>query len=125
VKNRVAILLALALFAARLPILAHHGNAEFDLTQSLTLKATITEFVWSNPHSVIYFDVRNDHGNVTRWSCETVQPALLHRNGWTRDSLKPGDEVRLTLHPAKNGQPVGYLQKVILANGDELKLGQL
>lgn len=124
-KTKFALALSFALLSACLPILAHHGNAEFDLNQSLNLKGTITEFVWSNPHSVVYFDVHDDKGKVTHWSCETVQPALLHRNGWTRDSLKPGDEVTLVLHPAKNGQPVGYLQKVILANGDELKLGNL
>jgi uncharacterized protein DUF6152 len=115
----------LAVFLAVVSTYAHHGNAEFDLTQSVSLKATIADFVWSNPHSVLFFDVRGDNGKVTRWSCETVQPALLHRAGWTKDSLKAGDQVTVVLHPAKNGKPVGYLQKVILANGDELKLGQL
>lgn len=122
--KRAAILI-FTLCVAGFSTLAHHGNAEFDLTQSVNLKATIADFVWSNPHSVIFFDVRSGNGKVTRWSCETVQPALLHRAGWTRDSLKPGDQVTLVLHPAKNGKPVGYLEKVILANGDELKLGAL
>ena len=125
VTRKPAAIVVLALSMAGISTLAHHGNAEFDQTQSVSLKATIADFVWSNPHSVIFFDVRGENGKVTRWSCETVQPALLHRAGWTRDSLKPGDQVTLVLHPAKNGKPVGNLEKVILANGDELKLGAL
>jgi hypothetical protein len=122
---KIAIVACIILLAIGLPAFAHHGNAEFDLTQSLTLKATITDFVWSNPHSEIFFDVKDTDGKLTRWSCEAVQPALLHRAGWTKDSLKPGDQVTIVLHPAKNGKPIGYLQKVVLANGDELRLGSL
>ncbi len=119
-----AIAVVLGLMPAR-PALAHHGNAQFDLHETVALKATIAEFAWGNPHSVIYFDAKNDKGQPIRWSCETVQPALLHRAGWTRESLKPGDEVTVVVHPAKNGKPVGYLIKVVLANGDELKMGDL
>lgn len=122
---KIAIVTCVIVFAIGLPAFAHHGNAEFDLTQSLTLKATIADFVWSNPHSEIFFDVKEGDGKLTRWSCEAVQPALLHRAGWTKDSLKPGDQVTIVLHPAKNGKPIGYLQKVVLANGDELRLGSL
>jgi hypothetical protein len=104
---------------------AHHGNASFDTEHVVSLKATITNFVWTNPHSQIYFDVKNAKGQVTHWSCETAQPALLHRAGWTRDSLKPGDQVTIVAHIAKNGSPVVYLQKVILADGEELKMGGL
>lgn len=123
IKLGSAIGLALLLYG--ISTTAHLGNAEFDLTQSVSLKATIADFIWSNPHSVIFFDVRSAGGKATRWSCETAQPALLHRAGWTKDSLKPGDQVTLVVHPAKNGKPVGYLERVILANGDELKLGAL
>jgi hypothetical protein len=124
-KRKVAIIVSFTLLALGFPTLAHHGNAEFDLTQSLNLKATITDFIWSNPHSEIFFDVKDADGKVTRWGCEAVQPALLRRAGWTKDSLKPGDQVTIVLHPAKNGKPVGYLQKVVLANGDELRMGSL
>lgn len=105
--------------------LAHHGNASFDTEHSVTLKATITSFVWTNPHSQIYFDVKDEKGRVTHWSCEAAQPALLHRAGWTRNSLKPGDHVTIVAHVAKSGAPVAYLQKIILADGEELKLGAL
>lgn len=106
-------------------VVAHHGNAEFEMDQSVTLQATISEFVWGNPHSIIYFDAKNEKGQVLRWSCEAAQPALLHRSGWTRNSLKPGDQVTIVAHPAKSGQPVGYLIKVVLADGEELKMGGL
>jgi len=123
-KIKAAIVLAFALFSICPSIFAHHGNAAFDLTRFVTLKATITEFVWSNPHSQIYFDVTNDKGQVIHWTCETVQPALLHRAGWTRESLKPGDQVTIVAHPAKSGEPIAYLSggKIILANGNELKM---
>ena len=91
----------------------------------MSLKGTITNFVWTNPHSQIYFDVKDEKGHVAHWSCETSQPALLHRSGWTRHSLKPGDQVTILAHVAKSGAPVGWLQKVILADGEELKTGGL
>jgi Family of unknown function (DUF6152) len=104
------------------PVFAHHGNAAFELDKVETLQATITQFAWGNPHSIIFFDAKNDKGEVQHWSCESVQPALLHRAGWTRESLKPGDKVTIQLHPGKSGNPVGYLVKVILADGQELSM---
>lgn len=102
------------------PLFAHHGNAEFEMDKNVSLQATITQFLWGNPHGIIYFDAKDDTGEVRHWTCETAQPALLHRSGWTRDSLKPGDKVTITLHPGKNGKPVGFYVKVVLANGQEL-----
>ena len=106
------------------PALAHHGNAAYDLANPITLKGTVTEFVWSNPHVQIYFDVKDDKGKVVHWASETVSPGLLARAGWTKTELKPGDEITITLGPAKNGAPIGYALKIVLANGKELQLGQ-
>jgi hypothetical protein len=117
--------LVLSFFLICAAAYAHHGNASFDNDHSMTLKGIITSFVWTNPHSQIYFDVKDDKGKVTHWSCEAAQPALLHRAGWTRNSLKPGDQVTIVAHVAKSGAPVAYLQKIILADGEELKLGAL
>lgn len=124
-KTKLSLFVSLCLFMSCSRVAAHHGNAEFEMDQTVTLQATITEFVWSNPHSVIYFDAKNEKGQLLRWSCEAAQPALLHRAGWTRNSLKPGDHVTVVAHPAKSGQPVGYLIKVVLADGEELKMGNL
>jgi hypothetical protein len=102
---------------------AHHGNAAFAMDQSVTLHGTVTDFLWANPHVVIYFDAKNDKGETLHWSCEASAPPKLHREGWTRESLKPGDQIIVVAHPSKNGSPVGFLQKVSLVNGPELKLG--
>src|SRR5579871_4460007 len=107
-----------------LPALAHHGNAAYDLDKPITLKGTVTEFAWSNPHVQIYFDVNNGKGKVVHWASETVSPGMLSRAGWVKNELKPGDKITITLGPAKNGSPVGYALKIVLANGKELILGQ-
>ena len=104
--------------------LAHHGNAAYDLDNPITLKGTVTEFVWSNPHVQIYFDVKDAKGKVVHWASETVSPGLLSRSGWSKTELKPGDEITITLGPAKSGAPVGFALKIVLANGKILQLGQ-
>jgi len=104
--------------------LAHHGNAAYDLDYPITLQGTVTEFVWSNPHVQIYFDVKSARGAIAHWACETVSPGLLSRTGWSKTELKPGDEITITLGPAKNGASVGYALKIVLPNGKVLQLGQ-
>lgn len=124
-KKRLALCAVIAgLLIPGGPVLAHHGNAAYDLENPITLKGTVTEFAWSNPHVQIYFDVKDDKGKVVHWASETVSPGLLSRAGWTKTELKPGDEITITLGPAKNGAPVGYALKVVLANGKVLQLGQ-
>lgn len=114
--------LVLLLLAA--PVFSHHGNAAYDLDKPITLKGTITEFAWSNPHVQIYFDVKDAKGKVIHWAAETVSPGMLVRQGWTKDALKAGDEITITVGPAKNGSAIGYALKIVLANGKELTLGQ-
>ena len=104
------------------PTFAHHGTSAYDMNTLVTLKGTITEFDLTNPHSIIYFDVTDDKGDVVHWVAESIGPGRALRVGWTRDSLKPGDHVTITLNPAKNGRPVGFLQKVVLPNGKELTI---
>ena len=99
---------------------AHHGLSAYDERNPVVLKGTVTEFEWSNPHSQIYFDVKDDNGNLTHWACETLNPARLLRAGWTKRSLKPGDQITITMIAAKNGAPVGFLRKLVLADGTEL-----
>src|SRR5437899_1351775 len=105
---------------------AHHGNSAYDETARVPIKGVITEFVWTNPHSQIYLDVKDSNGRVVHWGVETNSPGILSRAGWTRRSHKPGDEVTIILCPAKNGAPVAYIgsadpgTKVIFADGREL-----
>jgi len=105
---------------------AHHGNSAYDETVRVTIKGVITEFVWTNPHSQIYLDVKDKNGSVVHWAVETNSPAILTRAGWSSRSVKPGDEVTIILCPAKTGAPVAYIgsgdpgTKVIFSNGREL-----
>src|SRR5437867_1047596 len=88
---------------------AHHGNSAYDEQARVPVKGTVTEFVWTNPHSQIYLDVKDKNGNIVHWGIETNSPGILARAGWTRRSVKPGDEVTIILCPAKNGAPVAYI----------------
>jgi Family of unknown function (DUF6152) len=113
--------LAVGLLIASIPLFAHHGNAAFDNTKKLTIKGTVTEWVWANPHCWLKFDVKNDNGEVIHWLAEETNPPGLINSGWTKDSLKLGDQVTVILIPVKNGQPLGRIDRVILANGKVLR----
>jgi ABC-type oligopeptide transport system substrate-binding subunit len=113
--RRMIFLEVIALLAAfSLPAAAHHGYAAYDETKKVTLKGTVTEFAWANPHTQIYFDVKNATGTIAHWGCETLNPSKLLQAGWTERSVKPGDHVTITLVPARNGSPVGILRKLVL-----------
>jgi|SRR5665213_1190452 len=99
---------------------AHHSMSAYDRKHTTTLKATITEFSFSNPHAEVYFDAKDNKGNVQKWTAESPNPYRLAKSGWTKDSIKPGDEVTVLGNPAKNGSPIMRLQKIILTDGREL-----
>lgn len=111
----VPVLLVSFLMAA--PVLAHHGNAAFDETKKLTVKGTVVEWFWANPHCLLKFDVKDGNGNVVHWVAEASNPPDMINRGWSKNSLKPGDEVSVTLSPVKNGQPIGRIQQIVFANG--------
>ena len=102
---------------------AHHGAASFDTTKELTLKGTVTEWIWANPHCFLKFDAKDDTGTVRNWAVEVSNPTDMTRLGWARTSFKFGDEVTVTLQPVKNGAPVGRLRRVVLPNGETLGTG--
>jgi hypothetical protein len=102
------------------PLLAHHGNSAYDTSKTTSYKATVTKFEYSNPHTQVYFDVTDEKGNVEHWVAETTNPAMLNRVGWTRDTLKPGDQVTLIANPNKVGARVVFLEKVVFSDGKEL-----
>ena len=114
---------AAAVFAVSAPVLAHHGNASHEIGKVLTLTGTVTEWVWSNPHCFLKFDVKDEKGAVTLWVAETQNPVSIGKDGWSRRSFKPGDEVTVTLLPVKNGSPIGLVRSVTLANGQVLRTG--
>jgi len=118
--------LVLPLLLLCTPASAHHGNSAYDEQARVSIKGVVTEFVWTNPHSQIYLDVKDKNGKAVNWGVETNSPAILTRAGWTSRSIKPGDEVTIIMCPAKNGAPVAYAgsgdpgTKVIFSNGNEL-----
>jgi hypothetical protein len=105
---------------------AHHGNSAYDEQHWITITGTVTEFVWANPHCQIFLDVKDDKGAVVNWAIESQSPGIMRRNNWTRTSVKPGDQITITLAPAKNGAPVGFsgntTGKVVFADGHVLKM---
>jgi hypothetical protein len=104
-------------------LVAHHGGASFDTTRELTLKGSVTEWIWANPHCFLKFDAKDDTGTVRNWAVEVSNPTDMTRLGWARTSFKGGDEVTVTLQPVKSGAPVGRLRSVVLPNGQTLASG--
>lgn len=113
------------LLALCVPAFAHHGGSEYDQDHPVTLKGSVTEFDWNNPHCQIFVEVKDDKGKVVSWSIETFAPAVMKRAGWNRETLHAGDEVTITVVPSKRGNRVGMVRKVVLPNGKELSGGVL
>lgn len=107
---------ALGLLVHSAPLLAHHGTASFD-DKVLKLTGTVTEWVWSNPHCFLKFDVKDESGNVTHWAVETQSPTSMSLLGWARNSFRAGDVVTATLQGVKNGAPIGRVRTVTFADG--------
>jgi hypothetical protein len=123
-KRLLSIFLAIAAAFIVMPGSAdgHHGYAAFDTTAEVTLKGTVTDFHFVNPHCVIEFDVKDDQGQAQNWKAELTSANHLAPKGWTESSVQAGDEVTITGYRAKNGAPSLWVTKIALANGKELKI---
>jgi len=120
--TRTSFWLAFFLLSFPAAVPAHHGNAAYDDKNPITIKGTVTEFAWTNPHVQIYLDVKDEKGGVAHWSVESFSPGKLVRAGWSKDAVKAGDLVSINLIPAKSGAPVGFLHKLTFSDGRELGL---
>ena len=110
--------------AAALRLFAHHSfAAEFDATKRVTLKGTVTKVDWRNPHIYVYLNVKDDTGKVTEWACEGGPPNVLLRQGWTRSSVKEGDQVTIDGAVAKDGSKRCNSRSVDLADGRKVFAG--
>jgi hypothetical protein len=124
-RNRLlrALGVALVLLTASVPLLAHHGAAQFDVGKKVTVKGTVVEWFWANPHCFLRFDAAGDDGQVVHWAVETQSGPNIVPQGFTKQTFKVGDAVTVTLEPVKNGRPLGRLLRVVLADGSTLPLG--
>jgi len=120
-RKRLALGLILAgLLAASGPAFAHHAWRGFDAGNRATIKGTVTNFDWGNPHVWIYLAVSDDKGVIEKWSAGGPSPSRMARTGWDKDTLKPGDQVAATGIRSNDGSPVLRLEKVTLPDGREL-----
>ncbi len=108
----------LTLFSATLD--AHHSTALYTTDKQVTLKGTVTQWVWTNPHCFLKFDVIGEDGAAQHWAVETQNPTDMTARGFARTSFKAGDVVTLTIQPARSGAPAGLLVTAALPNGQTL-----
>ena len=120
-RVKPALFAAIVCLTVSVPLLAHHGNAAYE-SKIITLKGTVTAWLWTNPHVFVKVDVKDDAGNITHWSGELVAPSNMVNFGFTPQTLKPGDEITLvTSQVARSGAPVARLDHIVLANGQIMK----
>jgi Family of unknown function (DUF6152) len=123
IENRalyLAIAVTMIALAQVAPTYAHHSFAMFDQSKQVTLKGTVREFQWTNPHSWIHIDVPNADGLKDTWQVELNSPNNLKRQGWKSSSIKPGDQVTLMLNPLKDGSKGGLFISITLPDGSVL-----
>lgn len=120
-RNALVVVLAVAAgLLIPLPLFAHHGSAAFDAGKTVTLKGTVKEWVYSNPHCLLRLEVTGEDGQVVQWIAEAQAPNVIFPVGYRRDSFKPGDHVTVTVEPVKNGRPAGRILQAVLADGKTL-----
>jgi hypothetical protein len=123
VKNeyKTVSLVGIGLLAFCMSAFAHHGNAAYDYEKTITIKGTVTEYIWANPHVFLKLDAKDDSGTIQHWLIEAQNPVAQANAGWSKSTFKPGDEVLLDVMPVKNGQPIGRFRNRIVINGQVFK----
>jgi hypothetical protein len=125
-NGKVMLSVSALLVSVAVPLAAHHGTGvSYDQSKAITIKATVTEFHYVNPHPSIFFDVKDDKGNVVHWSGEIApNAAQLQQEGWGKKrseaALAPGTEVTITLAPSRAGTPVGLINKIVNGSGESI-----
>jgi hypothetical protein len=102
---------------------AHHSQSEYDLRSKVEITGTVTKVEWRSPHAWIYVDAVNEKGETVNWSLELPSPVTLMRRGWTRDSLKPGDHIKVSGAPARNFAAIAIANSIKDSNGKPLFTG--
>ena len=121
-KNSIVVSVPACLIALTLitPVFAHHSAFAFDTENTMIIEGTVTEWFWANPHCLLMIDVMTNNGGIVHWVTETQAPANMIDAGWRKNDLKPGEEVTVTVQPARNGNPVGRIARVEFADGRTL-----
>ena len=118
------LVLAAALAITCTPIRAHHGSrVSYDLSQKITVTGTVAQYIWANPHVSIIFDVKDKNGTVVSWGAETYAPVKMARSGWTGASLKPGDQITVTVFRSRLSATRGFLERLVFPDGKVTDLG--
>jgi hypothetical protein len=125
-RRQLTALVSFAFVATSSAVLAHHGSAMFDKENPIELEGVVQEFKFTSPHSFIILAVKRQDGGAQLWSLEGAAPSALVRDGWSSKTLKPGDEVKLTVDPLRNGAPGGYwtVGRTKLKNGQPIPVSQ-
>jgi Family of unknown function (DUF6152) len=116
-KLMVVLCAAVVVLLVAGPMFAHHGAAAYDTSQNTTLKGTVVEFDFINPHCQLFINVADESGALVKWDGEFTNPGTLHRRGWTKDMFKPGDQITMIGNRAKNGANVLRVMKLEMADG--------
>src|SRR5262245_4234814 len=116
--KKIALMILAAYLMASIPAFPHHGTAvAYDGSKTVTMKGTVTEFVFKNPHIQIYYDVKDDKGNVVHWVAECGGVYFWSALGFKKDSLKPGQEITISVHPSRVGAAFGELAVLEMPGG--------
>ncbi len=121
-KILVVILSVISVLIVSGPSFAHHGTAAYDTQNIVTVKGTMTDFRFINPHVQLYFDVKTDNGEVQKWAAELTAPNKLARAGWSKHTLKPGDSITASGYVSKNDVHTMWINKLIGPDGEALHL---
>jgi hypothetical protein len=123
-RNLFPVLLAgVVLLLVSGPMFAHHGGAQYDTKHPVTMTGTVTEYMFTNPHVQIHFDVKDETGNTEKWIAETASPQRLFTFGWNAKTLKSGDKITVTGAQLKDGQKIVTVIKVVGGNAPVLTQG--
>jgi hypothetical protein len=122
-RARVVAFLSVAVLLVTGVAFAHHGAASYDMEKKVTIKGTVTDFQFINPHVLIGVESKDPSGAVQKWQGELTSPNRLTRAGWTKSSLKVGDQITLVGSPAKSGATNIWISKVMGPTGEEMNLG--
>jgi hypothetical protein len=118
IKIFILPILVLGVLLVSISGFTHHGEANYDTSEVVDVKGTVDNFQFINPHVLVHIEAKDANGNMEKWTCEATSPNFLLRRGWTKSTLKPGDEITASGHRAKNGAPLLRLMKIV-SNGKE------